>query len=76
MDIKDLTKMTSYTLLKKGITEMKNFLFYDENTGEEFIVEIDTKEKAIITARAYFEKPKFCGEVSFWEAEMMGLDTY
>lgn len=55
---------------------MKNYLFYDEVTGEEFLVETDTKEKAILCARAYFQEPQFCGEVSYWEAEMMGLDTY
>ena len=55
---------------------MKEYLFYDEVSGEEFLVETDMKEKAILCARAYFEKPKFCGEVSNWEAEMMGLDTY
>ena len=55
---------------------MKNYLFYDEVSGEEFLVETDMKEKAILCARAYFEKPRFCGEISYWEAEMMGLDTY
>lgn len=55
---------------------MKNYLFYDEVSGEEFLVETDMKAKAIICARAYFEKPKFIGEVSHYEAEMMGLDTY
>lgn len=55
---------------------MKNYLFYDEVTGEEFLVETDMKEKAYLTAYAYFQEPKFCGEVSNWKAEMMGLDTY
>ena len=55
---------------------MRNYLFYDEVTGEEFIVETDCRSKAILCARAYFEKPRFCGEISYWEAEMMGLDTY
>ena len=55
---------------------MRNYLFYDEVTGEEFIVETDCRSKAILCARAYFEEPKFCGEISYWEAEMMGLDTY
>ena len=55
---------------------MKNYLFYDEVTGEEFIVETDCRSKAILCARAYFEEPRFCGEISYWEAEMMGLDTY
>ena len=55
---------------------MKNYLFYDEVTGEEFLVETDMKEKAYLCARAYFQEPKFIGEVSNWEAEMLGLDTY
>ena len=42
---------------------MKEYLFYDEVSGEEFLVETDMKEK-------------FVREVSHWEAEMMGLDTY
>ena len=61
---------------KKGDKQMKNYLFYDEVTGEEFIVETDCRSKAILCARTYFEEPRFCGEISYWEAEMMGLDTY
>ena len=55
---------------------MKEYLFYDEISGEEFLVETDMKEKAYLCAYAYFEEPKFVREVSHWEAEMMGLDTY
>ena len=55
---------------------MKNYLFYDEVSGEEFLVETDMKEKAYLCAYIYFEEPKFVREVSHWEAEMMGLDTY
>ena len=55
---------------------MKNYLFYDEVSGEEFLVETDMKEKAYLCAYTYFEEPKFVREVSHWEAEMMGLDTY
>ena len=55
---------------------MKTFEFYDKVTGESFFVEIDMKEKAILTARAYFQKPVFLGEVSRLEAEMLGYDTY
>lgn len=55
---------------------MKNYLFYDKVTGEEFLVNIDTKEKAIITARAYFQKPILIDVVTNFEAEMMGIDTY
>lgn len=55
---------------------MKIYLFYDEITGEEFFVETDSKAKAILCARQYFEEPQFCREVTNWEAEMYGLDTY
>ena len=55
---------------------MKEYLFYDEVSGEEFLVETDMKEKAYLCAYKYFEEPKFVREVSHWEAEMMGLDTY
>ena len=55
---------------------MKEYLFYDEVSGEEFLVETDMKEKAYLCAYSYFEEPKFVREVSHWEAEMMGLDTY
>ena len=69
---------------------MKTFEFYDKVTGESFFVEIEekniskldsmnmalTQEKAILTARAYFQKPVFLGEVSRLEAEMLGYDTY
>jgi len=55
---------------------MKNYLFYDEYTGEEFIVETDMKEKAYLCAYKYFKEPKFISEISCFEAEMLGLDTY
>lgn len=55
---------------------MKEYLFYDEASGEMFLVDTDMKEKAYMCAYVYFEEPKFVREVSHWEAEMMGLDTY
>ena len=55
---------------------MKNYLFYDNASGEMFIVETDMKEKAIICARHYFEDPILEGEISNFEAEMLGYDTY
>ena len=56
---------------------MKNRLFCDYESGEDFIVEASTKEKALEIASEYFADP--CGnpdEISDFEAEMMGLDTY
>ena len=55
---------------------MKTFEFYDKVTGESFFVETDMKEKTILTARAYFQKPVFLGEVTQFEAECLGYDTY
>ena len=55
---------------------MKEYLFYDEVSGEEFLVETDMKEKAYLCAYTSFEEPKFVREVSHWEAEIMGLNTY
>ena len=55
---------------------MKNYLFYDNASGEMFIVETDMKEKAYLCAYKYFEEPKFEGEISNFEAEMLGYDTY
>ena len=55
---------------------MKNYLFYDNASGEMFIVETDMETKAIICARHYFEEPSLKGEISNFEAEMLGYDTY
>jgi hypothetical protein len=55
---------------------MHNYLFRDENTGEDFLVYAQNKEQAIEIAKEYFEAPAFDSEVSDFEAEMMGLDTY
>ena len=55
---------------------MKNYLYYDEASGEEFIVEALNKEEAQRTAEMYFEEPKLDSEISDLEAEMFGLDTY
>lgn len=55
---------------------MKTYEFYDKVTGESFFVEATRKEHAILTARAYFQKPIFLGEITRFEAEMLGYDTY
>ena len=55
---------------------MKNYLMIDDVTGEEFIVEALNKEEAQRTAEMYFEEPKLDSEISDFEAEMLGLDTY
>ena len=55
---------------------MKNFYFVDNETGEDFIVVADTLHDAIHIASAYFEEPQFLREISEYEAEMIGVDTY
>lgn len=55
---------------------MKNYLYYDKASGEEFIVEALNKEEAQRTAEMYFEEPKLDSQISDFEAEMLGLDTY
>ena len=55
---------------------MKDYLFYDEDTGEKFIVEAENKEVAYMRAYMFFKNPKFDAELTFWEAEVLGLDTY
>ena len=56
---------------------MKNYLFTDYATGEDFIVEALSTKNAIKIAKEYFADP--CGDpekITYEEAEMMGLDTY
>lgn len=56
---------------------MKNYLFTDYATGEDFIIEALSKESAVKIAKEYFADP--CGKperITDEEAEMMGLDTY
>ena len=56
---------------------MKNYEFYDNDTGEKFFVQEENLEKAKATAQDYFENPKFCGNVyDDVTAEMLGYDTY
>ena len=59
------------------MNEYKNYLFYDEETGEEFFVATkrglsDAKE----TAHAYFTNPIYRGCFSDDEADILGYDTY
>lgn len=55
---------------------MKNFYFVDNETAEGFIVEAENKLDAICIASTYFKEPMVIREVSDYEAEMMGVDTY
>jgi hypothetical protein len=55
---------------------MTTFWFYDAVSGEEFFVDALDEMEAESIAYEYFESPVFREEVSYLEAEMMGLDTY
>ena len=55
---------------------MKNFYFVDNETGEDFIVEAKNIVDTRYIATTYFEEPQFLREISDYEAEMMGADTY
>lgn len=77
---KGIDKLTfipyNISVIRKENKEMKNFYFVDNETGEDFIVVADTKHDAIHIASAYFEEPQFLREISEYEAEMIGVDTY
>ena len=64
------------SVIRKENKEMKNFYFVDDETGEDFIVVADTLRDAIHIATTYFEEPQFLREISEYEAEMIGVDTY
>lgn len=64
-------------------TEWTNFLFVDDELGEEFFVTVKVREnsKAMIAeaesiANKYFPAPRRCGEYTDEEADWLGLDTY
>ena len=61
-----------------------NYLFIDNETGEQFFVELRADEgtdeelmdKAMEIAADYFDEPEFIGIVDGETAEMLGYDTY
>lgn len=55
---------------------MRHFLFYDEYSGEEFIVGANNILEAKEAAKNWFMEPKIICEISGIEAEMSGLDEY
>lgn len=54
---------------------MKNYLFYDEETGEHFFVQEVNLWKANQTAHLFFQRPFYKCSMSDAEAEMYGYDT-
>ena len=58
---------------------MKDYLFIDNESGEQFFVECESfKEAQEILADNDFawEEVDFLGEYEVWEAEILGYDTY
>lgn len=55
---------------------MKNYLFHDDETGEDFFVQEESLSKANEIAHEYFKRPFFTDEMNDAEAEMYGYDTY
>jgi hypothetical protein len=55
---------------------MRHFLFFDDETGEQFIVGENTQTAAVETAREFFDNPIYLDELSEFEAESSGLDEY
>lgn len=58
------------------MTNIKHYFFYDEETGEEFIVGAENLAQAKDIAETYFGEPVFQYEMTEVEAEMSGLDEY
>lgn len=54
----------------------KDYLFYDNTTGEEFLVEADSRSEAEETAAKYYEEPELLDCMSVDEGYRLGLDTY
>ena len=57
-----------------------DFYFVDNETGDEFLVEVqDTQyaqKEALEIAHENFSEPRLIGQISVAEAEALGLDTY
>jgi hypothetical protein len=57
-----------------------DFLFVDDVTGEDFLVEVhdtpDAQSEAEAIAEENFKEPKLICQMSEEEGEMLGLDTY
>lgn len=57
-----------------------DYLFHDEETGEDFLVEVPqtstAKEEAIKIAEENFEEPRLIRKMDEDEADILGYDTY
>lgn len=64
-------------------TKWTNFLFIDDELGEEFFVAVKITDnsnammsEAWETATQYFPHPRYVGEYTDEEADWLGFDTY
>jgi hypothetical protein len=76
-----LTNSKKYVIIqsqktKKEVKKMFDYLFEDLETGEEFLVQAESKKHAMAIAQENFESPRCYGKVSTYYAESCGLDTY
>lgn len=55
---------------------MKNYLYRDNETGEEFYVQADCRYQADEIAQGWFNDPKFLCIHNDEAAERYGYDTY
>lgn len=55
---------------------MRNFLYYDNEEGINFIVEAENLMEADIIMNDEFDDADFIEEISDEEADMLGYDTF
>ena len=72
-EVSNMIGVYGYTIPANALHE---YLFTDNDTGEDFFVEETSLENAWEIAKEFFADPSFITEVSYEEAEAMGLDTY
>lgn len=68
-----MTGVYGYTVPESALHE---YLFTDNDTGEDFLVEETSLNNAWEIANEFFADPSFIAEVTYEEAEAMGFDTY
>lgn len=55
----------------------KTYWFLDDESGEDFLVEANTKSEATKIAKVYFMKPILIeSDLTYEQAEYLGFDTY
>lgn len=66
-----------YIGMIENCPRVKDYLFLDNESGEEFFVECESKRRAFQIAHENFgDDVEFIGTYSVAEAEILGYDTY